>query len=60
MLDDRVERLLRKAEEATDRNDIDQAEMYRTLAGHAAYLNRKEARDINRTFLGITRTGDDT
>ncbi|KTS90683.1 hypothetical protein NS183_07825 [Microbacterium testaceum] len=50
MIDDRVERLLTKAEEATDRNDLDQAETYRVLAGHAAYLRRKEARDLNRTF----------
>lgn len=49
-MDDRVDRLLTKAEEATDRNDLDQAEQYRILAGHVAYLRRKEARDMSRTF----------
>lgn len=49
-MDERVERLLNKAEQATDRNDLDQAEQYRVLAGHVAYLRRKEARELDRTF----------
>lgn len=49
-MDDRVDRLLTKAEQATDRNDLYQAEHYRVLAGHVAYLRRKEARDLERTF----------
>ncbi len=49
-MDDRVDQLLTKAEQATDRNDLDQAEQYRILAGHVAYLRRKEARDLERTF----------
>ncbi|MEW1705969.1 hypothetical protein AB0230_01900 [Microbacterium sp. NPDC089190] len=59
MLDDRVERLLAKAEQATDRNDLDQAETYRVLAGHAAYLSRREARDLNRTFAFRTGAFDE-
>lgn len=50
MLDDRVECLLQKAEEAADRNDLDQSETYRILADHAAYLRHREARDVKREF----------
>lgn len=55
MLDDRVDRLLTKAEDAADRNDLEQAETFRTLAAHVAYLNRREARDIERTFNRVTQ-----
>lgn len=53
MLNERVNRLLDKAEQAADRGDLDQAETFRTLAGHAAYLNRKEARDMERTLAYV-------
>lgn len=49
-MDDRVDRLLTKAEQATDRNDLDQAEQYRVLAGHVAYLRKQEAKMMSRTF----------
>lgn len=48
MIDPRVERLLNKAEAATDRGDIEQADTYRELAGHADYLRRREAKDLQR------------
>lgn len=51
MIDERVERLLSKAEAAIDRNDTDQADAYRILAGHVAYLRRKEAQELNRTLV---------
>lgn len=47
MLEDRVDRLITKAEQAIDRGDLEQADTYRTLAGHVAYLRRKEARELN-------------
>jgi len=49
-MDDRVERLLNKAEQATDRNDLDQAEQYRVLASNVAYLRKQEAKMLARTF----------
>ena len=48
MIDDRVERLLNKAEDAIDRGELEQADTYRSLAGHVAYLRRKEARELDR------------
>jgi len=53
MLDDRVDRLLTKAEQAIDRGDLDQAESYQGLAGQIAYLNRREARDLERMLTHI-------
>ncbi|MDH5168145.1 hypothetical protein P5X63_18295, partial [Microbacterium sp. RD02] len=50
LMDDRIERLWQKAEDAIDRNDTDQAEEYRVLAGHIAWHRRKEARELNRTL----------
>ncbi|RUQ06699.1 hypothetical protein D8M34_06670 [Microbacterium sp. HSID17254] len=50
LMDERVERLWQKAEDAIDRNDTDQAEEYRVLAGHIAWHRRKEARELNRTL----------
>ena len=47
-VDERVERLLTKAEEAIDRNDTDQADAYRVLAAQVSYLRRKEARELER------------
>jgi hypothetical protein len=47
-VDERVERLLNKAEEAIDRNDTDQADAYRVLAAQVSYLRRKEARELER------------
>ncbi len=47
-VDERVERLLNKAEDAIDRNDTDQADAYRVLAAHVSYLRRKEARELER------------
>jgi hypothetical protein len=49
-MDDRVERLLNKAEQATDRNDLDQAEQYRVLASNVAYLRKQEAKMLARTL----------
>lgn len=49
-MDDRVDRLLDKAEKAIDRNDTDQAEAYAQLAGKVSYLRRKEARELERQF----------
>ena len=53
-MDDRIERLLNKAEEAIDRNDIDQAEQYADLATRVFYLRRKEARELERAVHGAT------
>ena len=50
MLEDRVDRLITKAEQAIDRGDLEQADTYRVLASHVAYLRRKEARELDRTF----------
>lgn len=56
-MDERVERLLNKAEEAADRNDLEQAETFATLAGHVSYLRRREARELERTLhLGTETT----
>ena len=52
MLEDRVDRLLSKAEQAVDRGDLDQAESYRILASQTAYLRRKEARELDRMMHG--------
>lgn len=49
-MDERVERLLGKAEEAIDRNDTDQAEAYSVLAARVAYLRRREAKQLERSF----------
>lgn len=49
-MDDHVERLLTKAEAAIDRNDTDQAEAYSVLAARVAYLRRREAKMLERTF----------
>lgn len=49
-MDDRTERLLEKAEAAIDRNDTDQADAYRILAGTVSYLRRKDAHDLERTL----------
>lgn len=53
-MDERVTKLWDKAEAAIDRNDIEQADTYRVLAGHIAWHRRKEARELNRT-LEVTR-----
>ena len=47
-VDERVERLLNKAEAAIDRDDTDQADAYRVLAAQVSYLRRKEARELER------------
>lgn len=47
-MDERVERLLNKAEAAIDRDDGDQADAYRVLAAQVSYLRRKEARELER------------
>lgn len=49
-MDERIERLPNKAEEAIDRNDTDQADAYRILASQTAYLRRKEAKELNRAL----------
>lgn len=53
MINERVNRLLDKAEQAADRGDLDQAETFRILADQAAYLNRKEARAMERAFAYV-------
>ncbi len=53
-MDERIERLLNKAEEAIDRNDTDQAEQYADLATRIFYLRRREARELNRALNGAT------
>lgn len=50
LMDERIERLPNKAEEAIDRNDTDQADAYRILASQTAYLRRKEAKELNRAL----------
>lgn len=50
MFSERVDRLLAKAEQAADRNDVDQADMYRVLADQAAYHARRETRDLEKSF----------
>ena len=47
-MDDRVKRLMRKAEEAADNGDIERADIYRILADQAAYHARKEAKMLSR------------
>ena len=54
-MDDRVERLLTKAETAIDNGDTDTAEGYRILAAQVAYLRRKEAKVLERAFIGEVR-----
>lgn len=54
-MDDRVERLLNKAEQAIDHNDTDQADAYRILAAQVSYLRRKEARELDRIPTRETR-----
>lgn len=49
-MDERVERLWGKAEAAIDRNDNEQADSYRSLAGHVAWHRRKDAREMDRAF----------
>lgn len=58
-MDDRVERLLNKAEEAIDRNDLDQAEAFRYLASQTAYLRRREAKDMNALYALDASQGDE-
>ena len=55
-MDDRVERLLDKAEKAINLNNTDQADSYAALASRVSYLRRKEARELERQF----DTGGDT
>lgn len=55
LMDDRIERLLHKAEEAIDGNQLEQADSYRVLAGHVAYLRRREAKDLNRALESTTQ-----
>lgn len=50
-MDERVERLLNKAEEAIDHNNTDQADAYAALASRVSYLRRKEARELERTLV---------
>lgn len=49
-MDERVERLLEKAEAAIDRSETDNAEAYAMLASRVSYLSRKEAKMLNRQF----------
>ena len=47
-MDDRVTRLMDKAEKACDNDEIEKSDTYRVLAGQAAYLARWEAKMLNR------------
>lgn len=47
-MDDRVLRLMDKAEQAADRGDTEQADTFRVLAGQAAYFARQEVKMLNR------------
>lgn len=49
-MDERIERLLQKAEEAIDRNDADQADSYAMLASRVSYLRKQEAKAMNRAY----------
>lgn len=49
-MDERITRLMQKAEDAIDRGDNDQAESYRVLANTIAYHRRKEARELERAL----------
>lgn len=53
-MDDRVTRLMDKAEKAADAANLDQAETYRVLADQAAYHARKEARAIEKIWSAAT------
>ena len=48
----RVDRLLRKAEEAAGEGALDKAEEYRQLADLAFYVERKQAKDLRRMLTG--------
>ncbi len=48
MIDDRVSRLLDKAERAIDDNNIEQSDAYASLASRARYIRAKEAKDLAR------------
>ena len=50
-MDERIERLIQKAETAIDQNNIDQAEAYRVLAANVNYLRKQEAKALNRTLV---------
>lgn len=47
-MDDRVTRLMDKAEAAAERGDIEQCEAFRILADQAAYHAHKEAKMLAR------------
>jgi hypothetical protein len=49
-MDERIERLLDKAEKAVDEDNIDAADTYAALASRVSYIRRKEAREMSRTF----------
>lgn len=47
-MDERTERLLNKAEQAIDGDNIDQGEAYRILASQAFFLRKQDAKQMNR------------
>ena len=54
MSESRVERLLRKAEEAADRGDLEQSERLDELARFSHYVAKQEARALAKAFAAPT------
>lgn len=52
-MDDRVERLLKKAEDAADSDDFGKTEAYLAVFGAAMYARRVEARELNRMLQTV-------
>ena len=46
MEESRVDRLMRLAEEAANRGELEQSEQFANLVGLALFVQRKEARDL--------------
>lgn len=50
-MDERIERLWGKAEDAIDRGDIEQAEEYRFLTHAITHQRHREAKAMRKTFI---------
>lgn len=50
MPDERVERLLAKAERAADEGEVDKAEAYLEILHPAIYLRNREVKELRRQF----------
>src|SRR5690606_13618710 len=51
VMDERIERLWGKAEDAIDRGDIEQAEEYRYLTNAITLQRHREAKAMRKTFI---------